>query len=317
MVEKPQANAQQENSKRPRALDSQLGNSPRVLTPVENPKEAANSPNTQTNRGSTPFVLPTASEVKADADASIPSASLREPFNVSRAALDSLLAKTHDIHEQVWRVVQSLTADWHHQLRQECEARIAEFDREVSTRGANQTTALLDQIDLEAESRLAARVDHAIERVREAERRGLESLGEKVEASRTSFSEIAQSTTQEIQRQKAACLEGLQADAGKHLNDIKARHENDLKEIAQKTQTALNDVFVKQGADSMGAFQERLERLTDEIYARVEGRLSALADAALARLSNEIQAIVNRETSAALVETLRKRLDQIAHSLKD
>jgi hypothetical protein len=87
-----------------------------------------------------------------------------------------LLTKTHEIHEESWRVMQRMFEDMHLKLSQEHQARFANFEKEISERGRYQTAALLDKIDLEAESRLAARLDHVLDKAQEAERQSVRSL---------------------------------------------------------------------------------------------------------------------------------------------
>jgi hypothetical protein len=242
---------------------------------------------------------------------------LAEPLRASRMALDGLLAKTHDIHEEIWRAVESLLADLHVKLRHECEKRIAEFDKEIRERGHYQTATLLDQIDLEAESRLAARVDQALDKTQEAERRGAQMLNEKVDASRASFTEIAATATQELQRQKSGALEEFQANAVKRSNDLKAEYESNFEALAKKNADALNERLARQADSKFQSFQERLKALGDEATGQAETRLKSLTEAALAGAAEDIRTMIARETSTHLIDALHKRLDQLASSLKE
>jgi hypothetical protein len=292
-------------------------NKPRVLAPVEDSRDTAANPPVRSKSGSEPLVLPASNEVDKVGSSKSSAEALAEPLRASRLALDDLLTRTHAIHEQIWRTVESLLSDLHAKLHRECEARLADFEKEVAERGRYQTATLLDQIDLEAESRLAARVDRAMERAQESEGRGIQVLDEKVEASRATIVGIAGAATDELQRLKAASLEDLRADADRRLNALKVQHENDFQALAQKTAEALNDRLLKQSENRFQIFQERLKQLTDETGGQLETKLKALTDSALARASDDIQAMISRETSTYLIEALHKRLDRIASSLKE
>lgn len=300
-----------------RAMGSPPGK-PRVLMPVEDLAEPNASTNSSTKPASEPLILPAANETNGPAAAHHLSGDpFAGPLHASRLALDELLAKTHNIHEQIWRAVESLLADLHGKLSRECEARLAEFEKELSERGRYQTGILLDQIDLEAESRLAARMDSALDKAQEAERHGSRVLDEKLESSRAAIAEIAETATRELQGLKASSLEDLQANASQRLTDLKSEYENNFKAVAQKAADALDERLTKQSDTRFQGFQERLKRLADESTGLAESRLKAVTDAAIERASADIQATITRETSTYLIDALHKRLDRLASSLKE
>jgi hypothetical protein len=302
---------------KPRFIGS-LVNKPRPLASVEDSKEVSGSVPPQSSSGSAPVVLPAASRVN---HTGLPPAaagdSMTDPLRAARQAIDGLLSRTHDIHEEIWRAVESLLADLNGKLRRECDARIAEFEQEIRERGRYQTTALLDQIDIEAESRMAARVDRALERTQEAERLGAQVLTEQAEASRASLTEMTNSAIKELQHREASAILEFHADATKHLNGLEAEHENNLQVLGQKATDSLNERLSKQADIRFQAFQDRLKHLTDETAGQVEIRLQALTEAALTRVTSEVHAAVAREASTYLIEVLHKRLDQLAGSLKE
>jgi hypothetical protein len=318
MPKEPNAAAPQREklSDTPRLMGG-LTSKPRVLAPVEDSNEAAAAAPAQMPSGAVALVLPAANQVR---EAGGPSASLAdfplEPLRAARQAIEGLLAQTHDIHEQIWRAVESLLADLNAKLSRECAARIVEFEKDIRDRGHYQTSALLEQIDLEAEARMAARVDRALGQAEEAARRGSAALDEKLETSRASIASIASGVTEELQRLKASSLNDLQADAVKRLNDLKAQHESDFAVLAQKTIDALNDRLAKQADNRFQAFQERLKHLADDATGQAEIKLKALTEGTLARVTSDVQAVVTRETSTYLIDALRKRLDHLAGSLK-
>jgi hypothetical protein len=292
-----------------------LAGKARVIAPVEEAAEWTVGAPPQAP--SAPLVLPAASEVD---NAGVPNTALGvplDPLRMARQAVEGLLAKTHDVHEEIWRAVESLLADLNVKLSRECAARIAQFEKEIQERGRYQTATVLDQIDLEAESRMAARVDHALDKTQEAERRSSQVLNEQVGASRASLMEIANTAKEELQRRTAICMEDLQVDASKRLNDLKAEHENKFAALTQKTADALNERLAKQADHRFQAFQERVKHLTDETSGQFERKLNALTETAVASVTNEIQAAVAHETSTYLIDILHKRLDQLASSLKE
>jgi len=289
---------------------------PRVLvTPTEEPTRTA--VDTISQASSLPTRPIANEETKTSGQSGVQADALAEALRVSRSALEGLLAQTHDIHEASWRAVQSLFEDLHLRLCQECEARVAGFEKEIHDRGRYQTSALLEMFDVEAESRLAARIDQALDRAQEAERQSAKSLDDKVEATRTNLTEITNKATQELQQQKAACLEDFRAEAVQRLSVSKTEHLSDFENIAQKKADLLGEDFTKRATASLDAFQERLQRIADESTGQLEERLMTLTEAAVVRVSNEAQAVVTRETSTYLIQALRSRLDQLTNSLKD
>ena len=300
---------------RPAFLDSLTNGAVALLPPTGDPNGVRSEPqadSTATPASQTDHAIPqTTSDSRVRAD------SLIEALRVSRSAMEGLLAKSHAIHEESWRAVQSLLEDVHLKLCQECEARVASFEKELSDRGRYQTSALLEIADVEAASRLTARVDQALDKAQEAVRRGAQWLNDKVEVSRTSLTEITNTASLELNRQRTSSLDELQADAQKSLAAINTKYAADFEQAAQKTADSLNERLNQKASDVLQSFQERLERLAEDSTARLEEKLTAITDAAVLRLSTEAQAVVTRETSGYLIQVVRARLDQMANSLKD
>jgi hypothetical protein len=168
----------------------------------------------QTNLKSQPLYLPSDSEMTTvDGQLSVHSVALAEVLGTCESVLDGLLSKTHEIHKQSWSAVQSLFKDLHLRLCQECEAATSAFEKEIHERARFETLTLLEIVDVEAKSRLAACVDGALEKTREAERRDQQERDEKLEAGRENLRETTESATRELQRQKAECLESFHLEA--------------------------------------------------------------------------------------------------------
>jgi hypothetical protein len=294
--------------------------SPRILTPVDDSEERPAEAIRQSKPGAHPVVPPTSNAAtkdgaSKDAQRPEPADTLVEALRASRSTLEGLLTKTHEIHEESWRVMQRMFEDMHLKLSQEHQARFANFEKEISERGRYQTAALLDKIDLEAESRLAARLDHVLDKAQEAERQSVRSLDEKTAASRASLVELTSTATQELERQKTASLAELEAQARNRLSDLKNEYANYFENIAKKTADSLSEQFAKRASVASEAFQKRLQTLSEEIMVQLEKKFAALTETTVSRISTEAQAIVARETSTHLIQALHKRLDQLAKSL--
>src|SRR5437660_1060493 len=122
-------------------------------------KGADQDPSRQTNLKSQPLYLSSDNEMTTvDGQLSVHSAALADVLGTCESALDGMLSKTHEIHKQSWSAVQSLFKDLHLRLVQECEAAIAGFEKEIHERARFETSTLLEIVDVEAKSRLAARV---------------------------------------------------------------------------------------------------------------------------------------------------------------
>ncbi|HEX4208800.1 MAG TPA: hypothetical protein VHY56_00285 [Candidatus Binataceae bacterium] len=322
MVEEPRPTSEQPegSADKPRVLGGRPGGS-RVLSSDESeaaPAEATNekAPGARSEARLAPNENPK-DPAKAGGSGTDSAEALAEALRASRSGLEGLLAKTHEIHEQSWRAMQAVFEDLHQKLSKEHEARFAVFDKQVNERGRYQTAALLDKIDVEAESRLAARVDRALDKAQQAERQSMRSLEEKVEVGRASLIELTSTASQELQRQKTVLLTDLQADVQKHLGELKNEHAKHFDNLAKKTADSLSEQFAKRTAVASEAFQKRLQTVSEELTAQMEKKLAALTEAAVARISTEAQAVVARETSTHLIQALRKRLDQLAKTLHD
>jgi hypothetical protein len=319
MAHEPGATSQANEGSRdkPRSLGSPADR-PRVLAPAEDTEEARPRAVSPANLISQSVTLPTAeppAESKSPAD--IQSNALAEALRVSRSALDGLLAKTHDVHEQSWRAVQSLFEELHLRLCHEYEARVGGFEKEMQERGNYQASALLERVDVEAEARLAARVDQALEKARDAEHRNAKLLDEKIEASRASLAKIADEAAQELERQKVACVDVLYAEAAKRLSDLRSEDSDEFEKSARTRSDALRQDFTKWADGASRSLRERLQHLADEITGQMEKKVLTLTEAAIARVADEVQAVVKRETSTYLIQALRSRIDQLADSLKE
>ena len=319
MAHEPGATSQpnERSRDRPRSLGSPADR-PRVLVPPEDSDEAAPGSVSQGNPTSQSITLQTANRpAESNSPADIQSNALAEALRVSRSALDGLLAKTHDVHEQSWRAVQSLFEELHLRLCHEYEARVGGFEKEMQERGNYQASALLERVDIEAEARLAARVDQALDKARDGERRNAQLQDEKIAASRTSLAKITDAAAQELERQKAACVDGLHAEAAKRLSDLRSEGLGEFEKSARTHADALRQDFTDWADDASRRLRERLQHLAEEIAEQMEKKVVTMTEAAIARVSDEVQAVVKRETSTYLIQALRSRIDQLADSLKE
>jgi hypothetical protein len=321
MAQEPPATSQHTGSPDgPRVLGSSTtGDTLRILQPIDpaEEKESNVDATPTTNPRPHPFKLHPTNEVKPDVQRGVHTDALIEALRVSRSALEGLLAKTHDIHEESWRSIQSLFEDLHLRLCQECEARVASFERDINERGRYQTAMLLEIVDVEAASRLAAHVDQALEQGQEAEQRSAQRLNDSVEACRTSLAEITNTATAELQQQKIDCLQDLHGEAQKQLYKLKLEHLSDFENTSRTTADASTANFTKWADEATLSYEKRLQDLAEKITTEFEKSLSTLTEAAVAQVSNEAQAVVTRETSTYLIQALRTRLDQLTTSLKD
>jgi hypothetical protein len=320
MADEPRPASQQPEARsdRTRFLGVRPG-SPRVLTPVDESQEPSAEPIRQGEPAAHPGARPTSNAQGATTSGAQSSSesgdNLVEALRASRSVLEGLLAKTHELHEETWRAMQGFFQDLHLKLSQEHQARFANFEKEISERGRYQTAALLDKIDLEAEARLAARLDHVLDKAQEAQRQSVRSLDEKTASSQKTLVEVTTKSAQELERQKVACIANLEAQARNHLGDLKTEQAKYFDALAKKTADSLSEQFAKRASVASEAFQKRLQTISEEIMGQMEKKLAAMTETAVVRISNEAQAIIARETSVNLIQVLRKRLDQLANSL--
>ena len=319
MAQEPDATSQPTDGSRdrPRNLGSPVDR-PRVLTQPEDAEGTAPRSDQPAELAPQSVALESAGwPAESNSPAGIQSNALAEALRVSRSALDGLLAKTHDVHEQSWRAVQSLFEELHLRLCHEYEARVGGFEKEMEERGNYQASALLERVDVEAEARLAARVDQALDKARAAERRNADLLDEKLAASHASLAKIADATALELERQKAACVDALHAEAAKRLSGMRSEHLAEFEQSAKNNADALRQDFTGWANDASQSLRERLQHVADEITGQMEKKVLALTEAAIARVADEVRAVVKRETSTYLIQALRSRIDQLADSLKE
>jgi hypothetical protein len=246
----------------------------------------------------------------------VPTESLAEAVHISRSALDGLLLKAHDLHEESWRTIQSLFEDLNIRLGREFEGRLADFEEEVSKQGRNQTTALLELIDLEAESRLTARLDETLFKAKEGERQRARSLEDTIEAGRTVLGEAANIAMQQLEQQKLTHRKDFKDDLQVLFEDFKTQQVADFQSIARRTEDEFSEHFNKWTNDALKSVQERLSNIEAEITEQMKKSLSRLKETAIADVASEVEAIVARETSTHLIQAVRSRLDQLMNSLK-
>jgi hypothetical protein len=246
----------------------------------------------------------------------VPTEILAEAVHISRFALDGLLSKAHDLHEESWRTIQSLFEDLNIRLHREFEGRLADFEKEFSKQGRNQTTALLELIDLEAESRLTARLDETLVKAKEGERQRARSLEDTIEAGRTVLGEAANIAMQQLEQQKLTHLKDFKDDVQVCFEDLKTQQVADFQSVARRTEDELSEHFNKWTNDALKSVQERLSYIEAEITEHMKKSLSTLKETAIAEVASEVEAIVARETSTHLIQAVRSRLDQLMNSLK-
>jgi len=242
---------------------------------------------------------------------------LAEALSMSRSTLDSLLLQTNEIHQTSWRAIQSAFEDLHLRLCRECETRVAGFAEEIRKRGRFEVTACLETVEVEVRSRLDAHVDQMLNKAEEWVQRGGQLLEAKVENSRTELEELATKTSHEVVEHARKCVDDLQTDGKKRIGELQSALAVECENTVHKSLESLREQFSKQVSDSVEAFQQQVERINAENAKSWNQRLKDWTDAAVARLSTEAHAIVTRETSAHLLETLRGRLEQMVNSLKD
>jgi hypothetical protein len=267
-----------------------------------NSRTVAASSSGQTDEGSGP--------VKTHTEA------LGELLRASRVEFDGLLSKTQEIQERSWQMVQSLFEGLHLRVSREFEDTVASFAREIHDRAAYEASAVLENFDIEARSRLAARVDEALARIQQSGHRMEQELNAGVAENQKELAEISLQAREESQQQQRNLLVNLQDEAKKKFDDLMASTIDETAKNAREMMNALTDELRKCSEQALQAFQVRVESLGAAATSETEKLVATTTKSVLANIAEQTRETFNQEVSEFLIQALHNRLDQLGSALK-
>jgi hypothetical protein len=201
-------------------------------------------------------------------------------------------------------------------LYQQLEEASASFVNETRRRAEYEMSALLELFDVEAEARLAARLDEALAKARVSCGEMEQGVKERTEQnSEAVLVKLSGSAVKDLQGKTEAILEAFRAELQSTLKTLTSEAVSETSEQLRKTAGKLADDLQSRADKAYGALSAQLTAAGKAVMTETEKQIAALSQAALANLGQQAEA-VHRKTSEFVVRDLRKRLDQVGNALQ-
>jgi hypothetical protein len=241
---------------------------------------------------------------------------LAELLVKSRSELDGLLAETQTIHERSWRVIQSLLEDLQLRAWRAVDSAVGGVGEEIHDRVNYEISTILEHLDVEAEARLAARLDQAVSKAREQQRSLEKELAVLVGEHEKQISQMSTRASEGLQQREGRLEADLQKNVDRMLNELtKAGDEiiNDIRQLGESVSGELE----QRRAQTVHGFQSQLEQLWNELARRADERISESIKTCTSTMAKQAREIVDHEMSTFFIQALRHRLDQSPNSTLD
>jgi hypothetical protein len=232
-------------------------------------------------------------------------AGLTAVLEASRAELDRLLTETQDIHERSWRVIHTLLEDSQLRASQAVDACLARFEKEIQDSISSQVAATLQNFDVEAGARLAARLDQALASAKQRQRSIEQDLAVAVAENRTQLDQLSTSAADALRQREQSVLEGLRKESEKQLGEL-AKSASQITDTILHLGDTLGTELKQRTEEAVQVFQSRIEQVWDEIVGRAEQRIAETAQSYTAELAKQARKVVDREMSEFLSQALRR-----------
>jgi len=233
------------------------------------------------------------------------SGGLTTVMEASRAELDRLLAETQHLHERSWRAIHTLLEDSQLRASQAVDECLARFEQEIQARVSSEMAMMVENFEVEAGARLAARLDQALATAKQRQHSLEQDLAVAVTANRRQSDQIS-----------ADAIDGLRQNAQSLSNDLQGEAERQLGELAKKA--TLVTTSIRHLGDSLSAelkqraeeavqfFQSRSEQVWQEFVTRAQQQLAETARSCTADLATQARQAVDQEMSEFLSQALRR-----------
>jgi hypothetical protein len=226
-------------------------------------------------------------------------------LQASRAELDRLLAETQNIHARSWQVIHTLLEESQLRAVQTVDACLARFEKELRDRVITEMATVLQSFDLEAGSRLAARLDQALATAKQRQRTIEQDLAVALAENRKQLDQISTGAANGLMRREQSLLGDLRKEADKQLGEL-AKHADQISNNIQRLGDSLGTELNRLTAEAVQGFQSRIEQVWQEIVGRAEQRIVQTANACTAELAKHAREVVYREMSEFLSQALRR-----------
>ena len=233
------------------------------------------------------------------------SGGLTAVLEASRAELDRLLAETQNIHERSWRVIHTLLEDSQLRASQAVDACLTRFEKEIQDRVISETAMMLQNFDVEAEARLAARLDQALATAKQRQQSIEQDLAIAVAENRKQLDQISAGVADGLQQHEQRLLGNLQKETERQLGEL-AKNANRISDNIQRLGDHLGTELKQRMEDAVQVFQSRLEQVWQDVVGRAEQRIAETARTCTAELAKQAREVVDREMSEFLSQALRR-----------
>jgi hypothetical protein len=240
------------------------------------------------------------------------SGSLAAVMEASRAELDRLLAETRNIHEHSWRVIHALLEDSQLRASQAVDACLGRFEKEIHDRVAGEIAMTLQNFDVEAGARLAARLDQALATAKQRQHNIEQDLAVAVAENRKQLDQISTGAEDALRQCEQSLVGELQKEADRQVVEL-AKNANRVSDNIQRLGDSLGTELKERAEEAVQVFQSRIKQVLQELVGQAEQRINEMAHACTTSLAKEAREVVDREMSEFLSHALR-RFDRSAQS---
>lgn len=226
-------------------------------------------------------------------------------LRASRSELDQLLAETQHLHERSWRVIHTLLEDSQLRASQAVDACLVRFEQALQERVSNEMAMTLQNLDIEADARLAARLDQALAAARQRQADIEQDLAVAVADNRKQVDQIRIGASDELRQHKQGLLENLRKEAQKELGEL-AKSADQISSSIGQLSNNLTAQIQQHIEEAVQVFQSRIEQVWQEAAGRAEKQITETAHTCVADLAKQAREVVDREMSEFLSRALRR-----------
>ncbi len=233
---------------------------------------------------------------------------LADLLRASRSELDELLTETQKIHERSWHVIQSLLEDLQLRAWQAVDNAVGGVGQEIHDRVGYETSMILENLDVEAEARLAARLDLVLAKSKERQRGIEQDLAVFVADNEKQFAQMSARALEELQQREGCLRLNLQNEAERKLDEV-TKSANEITSNIRRLGESLGSELEQRREQAAQVFESRLEQLWEELAGRAEKRIAEIIQTCTSTMAKQAREIVDREMSEFFIQALRHRLD--------
>ena len=226
-------------------------------------------------------------------------------LEASRAELDRLLTETEKIHEHSWRVIHTLLEDSQLRASQAVDACLARFEKEIQDRISREMAMTLQNFDVEAGARLAARLDQALDSAKQRQRSIEQDLALAITENRKQLDQLSASAVDGLGQRERNLLGDLQKEGENQLGEL-TKNANQISNNIQRLSESVGAQIKQRTEEAIQVFQSRIEQVWQEVVGRAEQRIAETAHTCIAELAKQARKVVDREMAEFLVQALRR-----------